>query len=121
MNRCILLNLSHRSGVRMSPQSASLLCIPADVIPISALLRTPEPVGNGRLNKGALVETRVFSWFRRTVILKFGYVFYNDMKKKPVAQAECQHYLLENTSVYGLLSRLRIAIVVNCFTLVNKI
>ncbi|HHT2969199.1 acid stress response protein YqgB [Citrobacter koseri] len=43
------------------------------------------------------------------------------MKKKPVAQAERQHYQLENTSVYGLLSRLRIAIVVNCFTLVNKI
>ncbi|MEG0955474.1 MULTISPECIES: acid stress response protein YqgB [Citrobacter] len=43
------------------------------------------------------------------------------MKKKPVAQSECQHYLLENLPVYGLLSPLRIAIVVNCFTLVNKI
>ncbi|EBP1709918.1 acid stress response protein YqgB [Salmonella enterica] len=43
------------------------------------------------------------------------------MKKKPVAQAEHQRYLLENPLVYGLLSRLRIAIiVVNCFTLANK-
>ncbi|APW08231.1 hypothetical protein SEES3845_004205 [Salmonella enterica subsp. enterica serovar Senftenberg str. ATCC 43845] len=29
--------------------------------------------------------------------------------------------MLENPLVYGLLSRLRIAIVVNCFTLANKI
>ncbi|MDA8478286.1 acid stress response protein YqgB [Citrobacter sp. Awk 4] len=43
------------------------------------------------------------------------------MKKKPVAQSERQHYPLENPPVYGLLSRLRTAIVVNCFTLVNKI
>ncbi|POT56706.1 virulence promoting factor [Citrobacter amalonaticus] len=43
------------------------------------------------------------------------------MKKKPVAQAECQHYLLKKPSVYGLLSQLRAAIVVNCFTLVTKI
>ncbi|EMF0718900.1 acid stress response protein YqgB [Citrobacter freundii] len=43
------------------------------------------------------------------------------MKKKPVAQSERQHYLLEILPVNGLLSRPRIAIVVNCFTLVNKI
>ncbi|EMN3921665.1 TPA: acid stress response protein YqgB [Citrobacter amalonaticus] len=43
------------------------------------------------------------------------------MKKKPVAQADCQHFLLGNPTVYGLLSPLRIAIVVNCFTLVTKI
>ncbi|EHM2229067.1 acid stress response protein YqgB [Salmonella bongori] len=43
------------------------------------------------------------------------------MKKKPVAQAEHQYDLLENPLVYGLLSHLRIAIVVNCFTLANKI
>ncbi|WP_410751630.1 acid stress response protein YqgB [Citrobacter sp. U14242] len=43
------------------------------------------------------------------------------MKKKPVAQSERQHYLLQSLPVYGLLSLLRIAIVVNCFTLVNKI
>ncbi|WP_348253694.1 acid stress response protein YqgB, partial [Salmonella enterica] len=42
------------------------------------------------------------------------------MKKKPVAQAGHQRYLLENPLVYGLLSPLRIAIVVNCFTLANK-
>ncbi|WP_081364681.1 acid stress response protein YqgB [Citrobacter portucalensis] len=43
------------------------------------------------------------------------------MKKKPVAQSERQHYLLQILPVFGLLSRLRIAILVNCFTLVNKI
>ncbi|MGT8950160.1 hypothetical protein ACVV39_06980 [Escherichia coli] len=44
MNRCLLLNLSHRSGEDSFPHSASLLCIPADVIPISALLRIQELV-----------------------------------------------------------------------------
>ncbi|MEN0613784.1 acid stress response protein YqgB [Klebsiella indica] len=43
------------------------------------------------------------------------------MNKKPVAQSQVQHYPLGSGTVYGLLSRLRIAIVVNCFTLVNKI
>ncbi|WP_436858287.1 acid stress response protein YqgB [Citrobacter tructae] len=43
------------------------------------------------------------------------------MKMKPVAQTQRQHELLENSSVYGLLSLLLIAIVVNCFTLVTKI
>lgn len=38
MNRCILLNLPHRSGVHMSPQSASLLCIPVDVIYIKSFM-----------------------------------------------------------------------------------
>jgi hypothetical protein len=47
---------------------------------------------------------------------QFGYVFYNDMKKKPVAQAEHQHYLLEKPPVHGVLSHLCAAIVVNCFT-----
>ncbi|EHT9908273.1 MULTISPECIES: acid stress response protein YqgB [Klebsiella] len=43
------------------------------------------------------------------------------MNKKPVAQPQVQHYLLGFRTVYGLLSLLRIAIVVNCFTLVTKI
>ncbi|EHG7704942.1 acid stress response protein YqgB [Salmonella enterica] len=43
------------------------------------------------------------------------------MKKKPVAQAEHQRYLLENPLVYGLLSRLRIAIVVTVLHLLIKI
>jgi hypothetical protein len=51
---------------------------------------------------------------------EFGYVFYDDMNKKPVAQSQFQHYLLGFRTVHGLLSRLRTAIVVNCFTL-NKI
>ena len=50
----------------------------------------------------------------------FGYVFYDDMNKKPVAQPQDQHYLLGFRTVYGLLSLLRIAIVVNCFTLNTK-
>lgn len=59
-----------------------------------------------------MVSPNRYLWVRLRV--------YNDMKKKPVAQAEHQRYLLENPLVYGLLSRLRIAIVVNCFTLANK-
>lgn len=43
----------------------------------------------------------------------FGYVFYYDMNKKPVAQSQSQHYLLGFRTVHGLLSRLRTAIVVN--------
>ncbi|MDX6020425.1 acid stress response protein YqgB [Scandinavium sp. V105_16] len=39
------------------------------------------------------------------------------MNKKPVAQADFQHTLLKHTAVYGLLSLINIAIVVNCFTL----
>ncbi|EOF4706380.1 acid stress response protein YqgB [Klebsiella sp. RHBSTW-00484] len=42
------------------------------------------------------------------------------MNKKPVAQSRDQHYLLGFRTVHGLLSLLRIAIVVNCFTLVTK-
>ncbi|MCP9675457.1 acid stress response protein YqgB [Escherichia fergusonii] len=42
------------------------------------------------------------------------------MKKKPIAQPEHQHTLLENPYAYGLLSQFQAAIVVNCFTL-NKI
>ncbi|HCL9286656.1 TPA: acid stress response protein YqgB [Escherichia coli] len=42
------------------------------------------------------------------------------MKKKPDAQLERQHSLLENPCAYGLLSQFQAAIVVNCFTL-NKI
>lgn len=51
---------------------------------------------------------------------EFGYVFYNDMEKKPVAQPGGQRYLLVNPSVYGLLSHCNTAIVVNCFTLLLK-
>jgi len=54
------------------------------------------------------------------VILKFGYVFYIDMNKKPVARSGFQHSLLENGGVYGLLSPFNAAIVVNCFTLNTK-
>ena len=56
----------------------------------------------------------------RCLLLKFGYVLNNIMKKKPVAQVERQHSLLENPCSYGLLSQFQAAIVVNCFTL-NKI
>ncbi|WP_312456151.1 acid stress response protein YqgB [Pseudescherichia sp.] len=43
------------------------------------------------------------------------------MNKKPVARLWCQHNTLDNRAVYGLLSPLRNAIVVNCFTLTNTI
>lgn len=49
---------------------------------------------------------------------RFRCVFYNDMKKKPVAQSARQHVLLPHRAVYGLLSQRHAAIVVNCFTLV---
>ncbi|XNM71704.1 acid stress response protein YqgB [Escherichia coli] len=42
------------------------------------------------------------------------------MKKKPVAQLERQHSLLENPCAYGSVIAVPAAIVVNCFTL-NKI
>ncbi|HCM5980144.1 TPA: acid stress response protein YqgB [Klebsiella aerogenes] len=35
------------------------------------------------------------------------------MNKKPVAQLQCQHYLLGLKAVHGLLSRLSTAIIVN--------
>ncbi|KSY25865.1 hypothetical protein APU02_17380 [Citrobacter sp. 50677481] len=54
------------------------------------------------------------------VILKFGYVFYNDMNKKPVARPRFQHDVLKLSAVYGLLSQCYAAIVVNCFTLNTK-
>ncbi|XPE40026.1 acid stress response protein YqgB [Shigella flexneri] len=43
------------------------------------------------------------------------------MKKKPVAQSERQQLSAANSCIIGLLSRLRIAIVVNCFTLIKII
>lgn len=46
-----------------------------------------------------------------------GYVFYNHMNKKPVAQTVFQHTVLDIQAVYGLLSQCDIAIVVNCLTL----
>ncbi|BCG08078.1 hypothetical protein BADSM9389_07090 [Buttiauxella agrestis] len=46
---------------------------------------------------------------------KLGYVFYNDMKKKPVAQLVCQRLMLVLRAVNGLLLRGTPAIVVNCF------
>lgn len=51
---------------------------------------------------------------------EFGYVFYNDMNKKPVARQGGQHYVLDNSAVYGLLSQCNAAIVVNYFTLSTK-
>ncbi|CCJ86078.1 virulence promoting factor [Cronobacter dublinensis] len=48
-------------------------------------------------------------------------MFYNDMNKKPVARQGEQHYVLDNSAVYGLLSQCNAAIVVNCFTLSTKI
>ncbi|WP_130099626.1 acid stress response protein YqgB [Siccibacter turicensis] len=38
------------------------------------------------------------------------------MNMKPVAQSAFQRYVLESRTVYGLLSQLWAAIVVNCFT-----
>ncbi|WP_426447452.1 acid stress response protein YqgB [Siccibacter colletis] len=38
------------------------------------------------------------------------------MNQKPVAQSGFQRYVLESRTVYGLLSQLWAAIVVNCFT-----
>ena len=47
----------------------------------------------------------------------FGYVLYNDMKKKPVALSAFQHFLLETPAAYGLLSQRYAAIVADCPTL----
>ena len=46
---------------------------------------------------------------------ELGNVFYNDMKKKPVAQSICQRLMLPLRAVNGLLLRDTPAIVVNCF------
>ncbi len=46
---------------------------------------------------------------------EFGYVFYNDMKKKSVAQFFCQRLMLPLRAVNGLLLQDTPAIVVNCF------
>ncbi len=43
----------------------------------------------------------------------FGYVFYDDMNKKPVAQSQNQQIVLGFRTVHGLLSHLWTAIVVN--------
>ncbi|CDL10510.1 Biosynthetic arginine decarboxylase [Klebsiella pneumoniae IS43] len=50
----------------------------------------------------------------------FGYVFYDDMNKKPVAQSQNQQIVLGFRTVHGLLSHLWTAIVVNCLTLIIK-
>ncbi|MDK1686657.1 acid stress response protein YqgB [Cronobacter malonaticus] len=42
------------------------------------------------------------------------------MNKKPVARQGGQHYVLDYSAVYGLLSHCNAAIVVNCFTLSTK-
>jgi hypothetical protein len=51
---------------------------------------------------------------------ELGNVFYNDMKKKPVAQLICQRLMLPLHAVNGLLLRDTPAIVVNCFAHSSK-
>ena len=48
----------------------------------------------------------------------FGYVFYNNMNQKPVAQSVLWHITPEKQAVYGLLSLCVTAIVVNYFVFV---
>ena len=67
------------------------------------------------LNKGALVFDKSFLVVSPTRLTVFGYVFYNDMKKKPVAQLFCQRLMLPLRAVNGLLLQDTPAIVVNCF------
>ncbi|WP_396335744.1 acid stress response protein YqgB [Atlantibacter subterraneus] len=70
--------------------------------------------------QGRSCSARVFSWFRRTCHTAFGYVFYNDMNMKPVAQRGGQRTMLPGPAVYGLLSHFNAAIVVN-FTMPDGI
>ncbi len=79
---CLLLNLSHRSGEDSFPALCILLCIPADVIPISALLRIQELLQLLRTEQGRSCKNKSFLVVRRTVTLTFGYVLNNVMKKK---------------------------------------
>lgn len=79
------------------------------------------PAGYRKTEQGRSCDSKGFLVVSPDCHTPFGYVFYDDMNKKPVAQPQDQHYLLGFRTVYGLLSLLRIAIVVNCFTLVTKI
>lgn len=67
------------------------------------------------MNKGSLVIDKSFLVVSPIRVTGFGNVFYNDMKKKPVAQFVGQRFMLPLRAVNGLLLRDSPAIVVNCF------
>ncbi|WP_410317342.1 acid stress response protein YqgB [Klebsiella pneumoniae] len=72
-----------------------------------------------KLNKG-LLPGKSFLVVSPDCHTLFGYVFYDDMNKKPVAQSQNQQIVLGFRTVHGLLSHLWTAIVVNCLTLIIK-
>ncbi len=79
-------NLSHRSGEDMFPALCISALLPADVIPISALLRIQELVTVLRTEQGRSCKNKSFLVVSPNVTLTFGYVLNNVMKKKPVAR-----------------------------------
>lgn len=87
------------------------------MLPVSALLRIPGPAGYLKTEQGLSCYRyrKGFLVVSPDCHIRFGYVFYYDMNKKPVAQSQNQHYLLGFRTVHGLLSRLWTAIVVDCF------
>jgi hypothetical protein len=121
MNQRFSLDSSRRSVARQHSATCISLMQTSRCSPISALLRIPGPVGCWKTEQGRSCNSKSFLVVSPDCHTLFGYVFYDDMNKKPVAQSQNQHYLLGFRTVYGLLSLLRIAIVVNCFTLVTKI
>ncbi len=100
--------LSHRSGARMSlcnlqyPALHTCRCYTH-----LGASQDSEPAMALKTEQGALVNARVFSWFRRTVICEFGYVFANDMKRTGRA-GEHQRLPAGKSACLWLLSRLRL-------------
>jgi hypothetical protein len=73
---------------RVATRNLHLSCKPADVLPISALLRIPGPAGYLKTEQGRSCCRKGFLVVSPDCHTPFGYVFYDDMNKKPVAQSQ---------------------------------
>lgn len=120
MNQCFSFDSSRRSVARQHSATCISLMQTSRCSPHLGASQDSGPVGRQKTEQGRSCPGKSFLVVSPDCHTLFGYVFYDDMNKKPVAQSQNQQIVLGFRTVHGLLSHLWTAIVVNCLTLIIK-